>query len=179
MSKMNAQIAIPYITTLEDEDFPVAELTESEIIPVMEKALSDLCSKNSLMYGIILGDPELNEIPVSTWFTNFYEAEYNLRNGVSQKDDFRIIENKLSEYLINISINDTLDDSEENMAFLSEGFIDIKLGKSINKRIYRISYKLVDSNAEEALFYIENNLQALTNDADNDENHTDTPPRIH
>ena len=92
MSKINAQIAIPYITTLEDEDFPVAELTESEIIPVMEKALSDLCSKNSLMYGIILGDPELNEIPVSTWFTNFYEAEYNLRNGVSQTDDFRIIE---------------------------------------------------------------------------------------
>lgn len=152
---MHSLFAIPYVTILPSDSHSVSE---EEIMAIMGKASKELCLRDSLMYGIIL-----KETLIASWFTNFYEVKYAIKYGQQQQDDLCKIQKRITSQLIYLSNQEIINDNDENIAAMEQGSFDVKLGKGSEKRIYKISYKIIKNTESESLLFLDQYIQKINN----------------
>ena len=105
-------------------------------------SLSEKVQKNSEeTHGLIRAKVESTgeNIPL-LWYNNTFEFDFNLKFGKSKPEDAELILSKFEGHLFMISLELTLDDSDEIMSEFESGYFNLKFGHGEDRRIYKIKY---------------------------------------
>lgn len=160
--KNNLTISVPQIVIL-GEQTDIQKITFDELNDIIDNI--DLLSFGNV--GLMaakfrsLNSEYSDNVTMLCWYLNNYLFSYKLRLGKSKKNDELKIQEEIMEHLTDISLKISLDMEDEQLVnILENGFIDIKLGKKENKRLYRIFYSAQSSNVEEALKLV-NSIQIM------------------
>lgn len=156
------QIFVPHILIL-DEPENINKISHDDISYVMLNILEN----SSSAYGLLSADfPEVQyedeDTTAMCWYSNLYNISSDLRSGKPKKGDLSRIESRISDHLIRVSLELSLDiDNPDKMSIFENGILDVKMGKGENKRLYRITYNFEDTNMEVAMEECQKEIQTL------------------
>lgn len=143
------QVIIPNILILDKDNMD--KFTPQNLLPVIEMVNKNLKEDKDLTNGIIVATIDSGEEVALSWHTNYYRFDFKTKLGVSHSVDINKIITELIKHLLDVSMELSVNDTDELIDEFDGGTVDIKFGTGKEKHIYKISYELVYSNLDNAL----------------------------